>query len=152
MTRGKVRGKVVTAKIDVIREMFAGIASLPLGSLERFREDPRMTAAGESYLRRGLEAFFDLGRHLLAKGFAVAAPEYKAVAVGLREHGVVDPEVGAKLSEMAGYRNRMVHFYDKISHEELYEILTGSVGDLDLALERILEWVDEHPEIVDDEL
>lgn len=30
-----------------------------------------MVAAGESFLRRGLEALFDLGRHVLAKGFDV---------------------------------------------------------------------------------
>ncbi len=152
MTQGKLRNKVVTAKIEIVREMLAGITSLPLDSLERFGADRHMPAAGESYLRRGLEAFFDLGRHLLAKGFAVAAPEYKSVALGLREHDVVSPTIAAKLSEMAGYRNRMVHFYDKITVPELYEILTRDIADLEAALDVIVDWLDEHPEMVDNEL
>ena len=63
---GPISQKVVVAKSEIVREMLAGIRTLPLGSEPGFRADPRMVAAGESYLRRGIEALIDLGRHLLA--------------------------------------------------------------------------------------
>ncbi len=57
---------MVAAKIGTVVRMLDGMASLPLGSEAELLADPRMVAAGESYLRRALEALFDLGRHLLA--------------------------------------------------------------------------------------
>jgi uncharacterized protein YutE (UPF0331/DUF86 family) len=42
------------------------------------------SAAAESFLRRSLEAIFDIGRHVLAKtGQVELAGEYKSIAAGL---------------------------------------------------------------------
>ena len=59
------------------------IASLPE---ERFLigDNP---AAAESYLRRCLEAVFDIGRHIIAKTAGKAEVEYKEVVTRLREIG-----------------------------------------------------------------
>jgi len=76
--------KVITERVAWIREMLAGIRSLPLASYEEFVSDRRNIAAAESYLRRALEALLDLGRHLLAKGFALAVSEYRETPSGFR--------------------------------------------------------------------
>ncbi len=149
MTRGTVRVVVITAKIEIARQMLAGISTLPLASVGEFLADARMVAAGESFLRRALEALFDLGRHILAKGFAVPAPDYKAVARGLLGQGVVGADLAQRLTEMAGYRNRMVHFYDEVTPEELYDILTHHLGDIEAALASIQAWLEKHPELLD---
>jgi hypothetical protein len=52
---------VITERSAWIKEMLASLKALPLQSLEAFRADSRNIAAAESYLRRALEAFFDLG-------------------------------------------------------------------------------------------
>ncbi len=65
-----------------------------------------MVAAGDSYLRRALEALLDLARHVLAKGFGRAPAECGEVARQLGEVGVVNSELAARLSLMAGYRSR----------------------------------------------
>ncbi len=59
--------------------------------------------AAESCLRRALEALFDLGRHILAKGFAEGVTDYKDIAVKLEGHDVITPELGEKMKLMAGY-------------------------------------------------
>ena len=150
MTRSPIRVAVVTAKIGVIRQMLAGIATLPLASEREFLADPRMVAAGESFLRRALEALFDLGRHILAKGFAVPTSDYKAIVRGLLQQGVVDGDLAERLTNMAGYRNRMVHFYDEVTPGELYEILTRHLRDVETALATVQSWLAEHPELVDE--
>lgn len=100
--------------------MLAGIATLPLASRSEFLADPRMVAAGESFLRRALEALFDLGRHILAKGLAIAAPDYKAIVPALQQQSIIEADLAERMIEMAGYRNRLVHyFYDEVSAEEL---------------------------------
>jgi len=144
--------KVVAAKSGAIRAMLDGIARLPLESLDAFTADPRMVAAGESYLRRALEALLDLGRHVLAKGFGRPVPEYAAIADALGEGGVLSSERAAVLRKMAKYRNRMVHFYDEVSTEELYEILTVHRSDVEAGLAAIEAWLADHPDKIRSEL
>jgi len=132
--------------------MIAAIRCLPLGSLSDFTADPRTPAAAESYLRRCLEALLDLGRHMLAKGFGRAAPEYKMIAQGLGEVGVLTPSEARLLREMAGYRNRLVHFYDEVSAEELYEICVNGVADIEHLASVLERWIREHPERIDQAL
>ncbi|MCP3958425.1 MAG: DUF86 domain-containing protein [bacterium] len=150
MTRSSIRMAVVTAKLDVIRRMLAGISTLPLSSESEFLADPRMVAAGESFLRRALEALFDLGRHILAKGFGIPTSDYKAIVRSLLQQGVVEVVLANRMTDMAGYRNRMVHFYDEVTAEELYEILTEHLGDVEAAVAAIQVWMAENPEMVDE--
>jgi len=152
MTPGKIRIKTVAAKAEAIRAMIAAIETLPLASEADFSADGRMVAAGESFLRRSLEALLDLGRHVLAKGFGKVIPDYAAVANELGTQGLLSPESVAKLRLMARYRNRMVHFYDEITTPELYAILTEKRGDLEEILAALQSWLAAHPELCDEEL
>ncbi|XXF63357.1 DUF86 domain-containing protein [Thermoanaerobacterium thermosaccharolyticum] len=105
-----------------------------LASLDKdsFLNDKKNAAAAESFLRRSLEAIFDIGRHILAKtGNIDLSTEYKAIAKGLGEKGFVSSETSKNLVEMAGYRNRMVHLYNMVSEEELYSIITSELKDIE---------------------
>jgi uncharacterized protein YutE (UPF0331/DUF86 family) len=146
---GKIRTAIVTERVAWIRKMLAGIRGLPLSSFEQFIGDPRTPAAAESYLRRALEALLDLGRHVLAKGFAVAPAEYKEVADELIRVGVLPEQDGTLLRKMAGYRNRLVHFYHEVSQEELHALCTLNLSEVEQVCEAILGWVREHPEQTD---
>jgi uncharacterized protein YutE (UPF0331/DUF86 family) len=152
VTPGPISEKVVAARSEMVREMLAGIRTLPLDSERDFRADPRMVAAGESYLRRGIEALIDLGRHLLARGFGKPVPEYAEVAAELGRRDVLDPAVATRLCVMARYRNRLVQFYDEVTPAELYRILSSELADIDEALAGLLSWTAQHPEQVDTSL
>lgn len=98
---------------------------------EDFVGDKDRVAAAESYLRRALEAVFDIGRHIVAKsGGADLATEYKGIAKGLGDRGLISPGLAKTLVAMAGYRNRLVHLYHLVQEEELFEILQHDLGDL----------------------
>ena len=152
MTGGRLRAAVVAAKTEVVLRMLDGMGSLPLGSEDEFVTQPHFVAAGESYLRRGLEALFDLGRHILAKGHGIPGTEYKEVAQRLGENGVLDAARAATMLKMAGYRNRLVHFYDEVTPPELYQILTVHRGDLATLLDSLRSWIVAHPQLVDESL
>jgi uncharacterized protein YutE (UPF0331/DUF86 family) len=145
MTPDRISEKTVAAKAEIIAAMLAGMATLPLAAESDFRADNRLVAAGESYLRRGLEALLDLARHILAKGFGEAVPEYGALGPALERHGVVDAETAATIRLMARYRNRMVHFYDQVSEEELYQVLSGRRHEIGAALETMRRWLADNP-------
>lgn len=152
MTPAPLRSKIIAARTEWIRRMLAQLRKLPLDDYDTFRSDPRNIAAAESYLRRALEALLDLGRHILAKGFAQPVTEYREIAAGLASVGVLDEDTARGMREMAGYRNRMVHFYHEIQEEELFQIVSEELDDVDRVLNAILEWLRNHPDRIDQAL
>ncbi len=140
MTKGPVSPRVVAERARWVREMLANLRALPLEDEGRFFSDPRNVWAAESCLRRALEALLDLGRHILAKRFGVAATEYKEIALRLGEVGVLRKPDADLLRDMAGYRNRMVHFYHEVTPAELFSLARDRLGDMEVVLEAMLAW------------
>ncbi len=152
MTPTRLDGRVIADRLQWVDSMVVGIRALPLESLGAFIADPRNVAAAESYLRRALEALLDLGRHVLAKGFGQPVPEYKDIPRQLRRFDVISDTDSARMVILAGYRNRMVHFYAEISRDELYEICAQQLDDVLASAEAIRQWIRSHPEQVDQAL
>ena len=97
-----------------------------------FLSDVRNWAACETFLRHALEDVFDIDRHILARiGGFESGLEYKSIAKGLGDKGVVSQEMAQKLVPIAGYRNRLVHFYQEITPEELYDIIQNDLPDIE---------------------
>ncbi|NLA27419.1 MAG: DUF86 domain-containing protein [Firmicutes bacterium] len=89
------------------------------------------SAAAESFLRRSLEAVFDIGRHILAKtSYIDLTKEYKSIAHGLGTAKIVTQQLSEKMVEMAGYRNRLVHLYHMVSDDELYRTVKSNIPNL----------------------
>lgn len=151
MTPRQLSAKVIAERVAWIRRMVTSLRNLPGSDFATFQSDPRNVAAADSYLRRALEAVLDLGRHILAKGFGRGVGEYKDVAKVLVEVGVLDEPHGTLLRDLAGYRNRLVHFYHEVSDHELYEICTVRLGDIENLVDAMLRWINAHPERLDRE-
>jgi uncharacterized protein YutE (UPF0331/DUF86 family) len=147
-----MRAATILQKSAQVSAMLLGIEGLPLGTIEEFVGDTRNPAAAESYLRRALEGLLDLARHILAKGLGQAPAEYKEVAAMSVSAGLLGEGQGALMMQIAGYRNRLVHFYDEVSENELYDICSSQMDDVRSLLDALLEWVRAHPDSIDSEL
>jgi uncharacterized protein YutE (UPF0331/DUF86 family) len=152
MTPSQLRIRVVSERISWVLEMLRAIRGLPLETYEQFCSDPRNLVSAESYLRRGLDAILDLGRHILAKAFGMAVSEYKEIAKELVLKGVLTEDEAALMRLFAGYRNRMVHFYYEISSEELHSICKLQLEDVELVLKALSQWIRDNPDKIDHSL
>jgi uncharacterized protein YutE (UPF0331/DUF86 family) len=147
-----MRARVILERVGWTRSMLEKLGALPLASLDLFTADERNIAAAESYLRRALESLFDLGRHMLAKSFGQGVTEYKEIAVRLARLGVLENAEADRMREMAGYRNRLTHFYHEVSAKELYDISAHRASDIGRVLDALLAWLRRHPERLDESL
>jgi len=152
MTPGLIAKRVIVDRMALIQELLDDIRQLPLAERDRFFADRRNLWTAESCLRRCLEALLDIGRHILAKGFAAAVSEYKEVAGKLETFGALSREDAALLRLLAGYRNRLVYFYHEVSAEELYQICSSQLGDLETIIFAYRKWLSQHPEMLDETL
>ncbi len=152
MSPGPIEIRVVTQRLALIDELLDEIRALPLEDRAAFLADRRNIWAAESCLRRSLEALFDLGRHLVAKGLAKGVKEYKAIASELGNAGVLSAAQAELLRQMAGYRNRMVHFYHEVTPAELFEICTGHLQSIVEIQNTLRSWLKANPNRLDEEL
>lgn len=152
MSPGTISRKVIADRIMWAEQMVQVIQSLPLANFDKFIEDKRSVWAAESCLRRSIEALLDIGRHILAKGFGIGVSEYKEIAEKLKDKGVVSKKDVILIKTIAGYRNRLVHFYSEITEKELYQICTKDVKDLIYMKNLYLKWLKKYPQLIDDKL
>jgi uncharacterized protein YutE (UPF0331/DUF86 family) len=152
MTPGKLSKRVVSDRLSWVERMVNEIRTLPLEDREAFFADRRNVWTAELCLRRALEALLDLGRHILAKGFGLGVSEYKEIASRLGDQGVLSQEEIKLLRILAGYRNRLVHFYHEVGPDELYEVCARDLVDLEHIAEAYRKWLREHKEWLDETL
>mgnify|MGYP001570211508 CR=1 FL=1 len=87
------------------------------------------------HLHRALEGIFHIGAHILSRIPGAQVSEYKEIARKLGEYKIVDKNFADKnFQNMAGYRNRIVHFYADITSEEIYKIINENLSDFDVFL------------------
>lgn len=152
MLPGKISKRVVSDRLAWLDRMLNEIRALPLESKVVFMQDSRNVWAAESCLRRALEALFDMGRHIAAKGFGEGVTEYKEIAATLKRHDVISTNELKLMQKLAGYRNRLVHFYHDVSADELYEICASHLGDVESMAGSLRAWLAGHAELLDETL
>lgn len=152
MMPGPVSQRIVLDRLEWVARMTAELATLPLDDEQAFLADDRNAYVAESCLRRALEALLDIGRHILAKQIGQGAVEYKEIARRMGELGVLSAEDTARLRLMAGYRNRLVHFYHEVTPHELYEICRTQLGDVNAVADGFRAWLGATPDMVDNSL
>ncbi len=139
----------IEKNLSLIQDFLLELKGLSRMSEEEFLSDRRNAAAAESYLRRSLEAIFDIGRHILAKGYGFKEIEYKKIAIELGDKGIVNKEYARTLLKMAGYRNRMVHLYNEITSKEIYGILAKHLHDIERFIPEIIVFIEDYKKGLD---
>ena len=80
-------------------------------------------------LQTSVEAMIDIAYHVSAKHIKVAPADGREAIAILTQNGILADEEQELYSAMIGFRNRVVHGYQTISNERVYEI---SSNDLDV--------------------
>ncbi len=135
--------QLIAGHAQMVRASVARLRRLAALPPTEFYRDPDHYAIGEHHLRRAIQALLDLGRHVVVKSRWGNPANYREVFELLERGGVLEPEFCARVRGIAGYRNRLVHDYARVSEEEMWEILQERLDDLEALLERLLTWVAE---------
>lgn len=135
--------KLIQDRLGFINESVAKLRKLSYLEEKDFLADDN-PAIAESYLRRSLEAIFDIGRHIIAKTAGKGIVEYKEIANALGENGVITITLAERLKLMAGYRNRLVHFYHEIMDQELYLIISNNLADIEDFVKEIKTFIEKY--------
>lgn len=80
-------------------------------------------------LQTSVEAMVDIAYHISAKHIKAAPADGREAIAILTQNGILSDEEQELYSAMIGFRNRVVHGYQTVSNERVYEI---SSAELDI--------------------
>lgn len=130
-----LKKQAIIPRIDGIQRDLEKLRQYRDRGLEELEVGTEINALCQFHLRQALEGVFHIGEHILSQFKGGRSTEYKEIAKKLGEFGIVDRQFAkTKLTAMAGYRNRLTHFYAEITPEELLQILHEDLDDFETFL------------------
>lgn len=129
--------EAIQPRIDGIQKSMVLLQTFGEKSVAEFA-DPEIFERAAYHLRLALEGVFHISAHILSRIPGSRETEYKRMAKKLGEMGIVDREfANTTLVQMAGYRNRLTHFYAEVQAEELHVICKDHLQDIEKFLQYI---------------
>ena len=122
---------------EVVSGLSAWLTAIP-PSCERMENG----WATERGLQLGAEIALDVGNHILAAHFGVAAEDHEDVLEQLAAHGVLDEALRSRLKGLGGFRNLLVHDYLRLDPERVSEHLVKAPRDLSDFARAIRHWME----------
>lgn len=134
MTKLALDKDTIIKRINGIQNEISELEKLAKMSFDEFKNGVGFKLA-QFHLHRVLEGVFHISAHILSRIPGGQVFEYKEIARKLGEYNIVDKDfANINLQNMAGYRNRIVHFYADITPEEIYKIINENLNDFDVFL------------------
>jgi len=133
--------EVVEKRVDIIDENMRYLHEVRDIDEKDFISNFEKIQASKHSLQETMEACLDIANHIMAAEGFPRAEEYGQFFTTLAERGIIDKSLGRKLSEMAKFRNLLVHRYSQISSRELYRILNENLGDIEEYVKEILRFI-----------
>ena len=115
-------------QLDEYLELLRTIVKTPI---DDFLKDKILIGSAKYYLQVSIEACLDVANHIIASERFRAPSDYADSFKVLEEAGVVSPDLGQNLRQMAKFRNRLVHLYGEIDNAYVYDFMKENLKDID---------------------
>jgi uncharacterized protein YutE (UPF0331/DUF86 family) len=96
---------------------------------EQFLKDKILIGSAKYYLQVSIECCLDVANHIIASEKFRAPRDYSDSFMVIQEQGIISPELGDRLRQMAKFRNRLVHLYGEIDNIHVYNYLRYDIKD-----------------------
>ena len=122
--------EVLQTRVSYIEDSLKSLERFKGISYEEFHSNSDHFRIAFYDLHRALEAIMDIGSHILSRIPGARPSSYKDIPRLLEKNKIIPSDfANHQLTKMAGYRNRMVHFYGEITEQEIYSIIQEELED-----------------------
>jgi len=134
-----VNTTVVLRKISQIRQRLTRLKDKKDVSVARLKSDPDTQDIVLHNLQLAIQGCVDIGSHIIAdEGWGIAG-SFSEIFYILQEKKVLGPVLTDKMIAMVGFRNLLVHEYETIRFDLVYDILQTHLSDIEEFLLAIID-------------
>ncbi|MEN6589858.1 MAG: DUF86 domain-containing protein [Fervidobacterium sp.] len=119
----------VFGKLGMIQRALNNLVELSKIAKEEFLSDFKYYDSAKYNLQVAIEAMIDVGNHIISRLGYESPKTYADTFEILSKHGILPQGKVGNFKLVAKFRNRIVHFYDDLSEEEVYQILLHNLDD-----------------------
>lgn len=136
----------IQTKIDVILDNLEKLNSLKTKTFEDFTSDFRNVDSALHRLQTSIQALLDIGSYIIAS-LGLRTPNTNAEIIEiLGERGCISKDKAETYIKMSQFRNRIVHLYNHIDAEALFNILVNELNDIKGLYTNLLKIIEDHRE------
>ena len=139
---GNMNKQDVQISFDTIDDNLEKLETLRGLSHDEFMADFRNIDATVRILQTSIQALADISRYVIRSLGLPSADAYRQVPVVLADAGYFDQTATAIYDKMVRFRNLVVHHYYRVDPEEIYNILTENLSDLQKWRTTLLEIIE----------
>jgi uncharacterized protein YutE (UPF0331/DUF86 family) len=104
---------------------------------DQFLDNPYLRGAAKYELIVAIEAAISICNHINAKIGSRTPETYSDCFLLLVQNKIIKPDLGNRLSDMARFRNLLVHVYSKVDDERVYQIIMENLPDLEELIKEV---------------
>lgn len=132
---------LVQRKIALLMEKKKEIEGYEIRDLKDFKAKGYMQKAVEKMLQEMIEICLDVGKHIIADENFRLPEDGKDTFAVLLEKSVLTSTTTELMKKMVGFRNIIVHLYEKTDVEIVYGIYKKHLSDFDRFSMEILDYL-----------
>lgn len=135
----------IQSKMDIIIDSLEKLNILKRKTYDDFISDFRNIDSALHRLQISIQALLDIGSYIIAS-MGLRTPNTNAEIIEiLTEAGYIPKNKRESYIKMSQFRNRIVHLYNQIDLEVLYEILAEELGEIKDFLKNLLNIIEKNP-------
>ncbi len=112
-------------------------------SIEEFRKNRDIRNMVLYSMLVAIQASIDIAAHIIAKKNLRRPTTYRETFEILAEKKIISDDLANMLSDLAGFRNVLVHIYWEIDLEEVYSVLQNDLETLEIFKKVVKEFLED---------
>jgi uncharacterized protein YutE (UPF0331/DUF86 family) len=122
---------LVLRKIERIEIYLKQIRQKKDSGIEKFKKDKDLQSIVLFNLLQSIQACIDIGSHIISdSGWEVPGSQADIFEI-LADRKVIDKPLSKKMIQMVGFRNRIIHEYEKIDLKIVHAVWRKNIKDIE---------------------
>src|SRR3972149_3696688 len=139
-----MRKEDIQTKIDALFDNHEKLKFFSSKTYEEFTADFRNIDSALHRLQTSIQALLDIGSYIISSlGLRTTNTNAEIIDI-LNEAGYIPKDQVEKYKKMSQFRNRIVHLYNHIDTEMLYDILMNELDDIKEFYASLLNIIKQH--------
>ncbi len=122
---------LILRKIDRIQTYLKQIRQKKDQGIEAFQKDKDLQGIVLFNLIQSIQSCIDIGSHIISDSGWEMPGSQADIFESLAQKKIITKPLAAKMIKMTGFRNRIVHEYEKIDLKIVYEVWRRNIGDIE---------------------
>ena len=126
-----VNSVVINERLNHVKEGVKNLKEFLKVSKENFLKNGKLIGAVKYEIIKTFEAISSICSHIAVKKLGIKPNFYAECFEILKKNKILEEKLADNLIKMAKFRNLIIHMYQKVNDEKVYEVVKNGIKDIE---------------------